>query len=61
MLPLSRRGPHPRPSERAIGRQAARTGNLVGQLFSVGGSAAFTSRGKIVGPLRSSARAPAHS
>ncbi|MGY3133738.1 hypothetical protein ACVWZM_004420 [Bradyrhizobium sp. USDA 4501] len=47
--------------KRAIGRQAARTGNLVGRLFSVGGRAAFTSRGKIVGPLRSSAKAPAHS
>lgn len=47
--------------KRAIGRQAARTGNLVGRLFSVGGRAAFTSRGKIVALLRSSAKATAHS
>lgn len=45
--------------KRAIGQQAARTGNLVGRLFSVDGRAAFTSRGKIVGPLRSSAKAAA--
>jgi len=47
--------------KRAIGRQTARTGNLVGRLFSVGGRAAFTSRGKIVVPHRSSAKAAAHS
>ena len=54
-----RRGPRPRPSERAIGRQAARTGNGGGRLFSVGGRAAFTSRNKIVGPSPSSADASA--
>src|SRR6185312_5930177 len=58
-FPQRRRGPRPRPSERAIGQQAARTGNLVGRLFSVGGGAAFTSRDKIVGPLRSSAEVSA--
>ena len=54
-----RRGPRPRPSERAIGRQAVRTGNGGGRLFSVGGGAAFTSRDKIVGPSPSSADASA--
>jgi len=37
--------------ERPIGQQAARSGNLGGRLFSVGGGAAFTSRSKIAGPV----------
>ena len=32
--PRRRRGPRPRPSQRAIGRQAARTGNGCGRRFS---------------------------
>src|SRR5690606_18211870 len=57
--PKRRREPHPRPSRGRSGRQTARPGNLGGRLFSVGGRAAFTSRSKIVGPLRSSAGASA--
>ena len=57
-----RRGPGPRPSERAIERQTERAGNGCGRLFSVGGEttprgaprggpglSAFTSRDKIAG------------
>ena len=58
-FPVCRRGAAPRPSERAIGRQAARPGNGGGRLFSVAAALArgrFPSRSKIAGcrhpPLR---------